>query len=365
MINTKCNSGNINNNNDLEQQGNESLLRNDYQESSKWQLSQPYNSKKHSTFVFLFQICYVIVVTIFIAVGVVSLVNSDDNTIYNADMMTLWKQQLYQQFTQLELSLTVNECVRSMVLFKDKVNDDVYFYSNEGKELLLCAQRAHNNNNNTLTYVDVDSKHNFNYTSSLNINFLNHKHKNMHSIMLNDIDVVIKENNELFVLKQLCIVINSTELSLEERYKMYKCNGFMPWYESYHKVNASEIGNECSYKEMLNEVDEVKIKVFDVNQLNVWKELIERKEDVKGRKGMLKGSGSVLFALGIVVLGFWMCFKEQIEKENKRVDGLKQQIQMETRKKQHFDSEDENEKNYYYGSDKEDNAGYKNEGRNI
>jgi hypothetical protein len=183
--------------------------------------------------------------------------------------------------------------------------------------------------------------------------------------MLNDIDVVIKENNELFVLKQLCIVINSTELSLEERYKMYKCNGFMPWYESYHKVNASEIGNDCSYNEMLNEVDEVKIKVFDVNQLNVWKELIERKEDVNGRKGMMKGSGSVLFALGIVVFGFWMCFKEQIEKENKRVDGLKQQIQMETRKKQHFDSEDENEKNYYYGSDKEDNIGCKNERRNI
>ena len=56
MINTKCNSGNINNNNDLELQGNESLLRNDYQESSKWQLSQPYNLKKHSIFVFLFTV---------------------------------------------------------------------------------------------------------------------------------------------------------------------------------------------------------------------------------------------------------------------------------------------------------------------
>jgi hypothetical protein len=54
----------------------------------KWQLSQSYNSKKHSIFVFLFQICYIIVVTTFIAIGVVSLVNSDDAT-YKADMMML------------------------------------------------------------------------------------------------------------------------------------------------------------------------------------------------------------------------------------------------------------------------------------
>ena len=323
----------------------ESLL----QESSKWQLTQPYNSKKHSVFVFLFQVCYVIVVAVFIAVGVVSLVSSGD-AVCSADTAVLWKEHLHQQFASLELSLSVGDCVRSMVLFKDKVGDDVYFYSNEGKELLLCGESTDT----------AQSERSFNYTSALHVNFLNHKHRNMHSVRLGDVDVVVRDNEDFFVLKQLCIVINSTELSLEERYKTYKCNGYTPWYESYRRVSTAETGSS-SYREVLSEVEEVKIKVLDVNQPGVRTEM-GRKEDAQGKEEVLKGSGSVLVALVVILLGLWVCFKEQIEKEETRVAGLRQQIQMETKKK-HFDSEDE--KNYYYGSDKEDNTVCKNRTRNI
>lgn len=330
-------------NNENSENQNENLIT---KESSRWQLTEPYNSKKHSVFVFLIQIFYIVSILVLILIGSVFLFESTSNPENLSELLnhiTVWNNTEIQKFENTKILLSDSEN-KSIQLSKSKVSNTIskYSFSSLSFSTSKISHLLSNTTKSAIKSSDITSKSlNLSLSSPLKL-IVNHT-----QILVNDIDLVIKsktnfsraqcdinngvydnENSacyQIFFLKTLCLVLDIEYKSLYHEYKKYKCNQFTPWYESFNLVEWKFPDTNPSLKDVI-EQNQIEVKVTTIEDPLIFFEMVNQPETDKEDRRNLKGIWLIIIATILIVVGFVFYFHEHGEREQNRIVSMKQEM---------------------------------------
>ena len=343
---------NINNINQNEQ--NENLLP--LKESSRWQLTEPYNSKKHSVLVFLIQIFYIVSIFTLMLLGFYFLFQPSSSTFHTLllEKENKWNQSLMNTFQntkfiiqgeQNKVSLNLIKYQHNIIDTNKKAYVSLSYTSNEIGKLI-------SDNNTELQSFDI-TKQSYNITVKSIMLYINNT-----MIKLTDIDLIIKsrtnytksqcDNNnglfngesdicyQFFFIKTICLVVHNN--TLYNNYKRFKCNNFTPWYQSFKLVQWKFPDSSPTIQDILNS-GTIDIFIYTIDDPGIFLSYFDESEIDDDNK-VVNSLWFFVIAVGLIVVGLVFYFNEHHERENERVGSMRKQIQM-GEKKESSDEEEE------------------------
>lgn len=335
----------------MNDQNNENLLPK--KESSRWQLTQPYNSKKHSVLIFLIQIFYCVSVFVITLLGIYFLIESPPNDSKNQfeEIAKNWNITLrhFQKFTisastpnKTLYLLPTNKPWHSDQTQKEiKEYPPLVFKSENFNELLSSSTISKKN-----SYINND---NYNLTTSFSLNISGTL------VDVEDIDVLIKIRThfseeqcsyqrgiyneetdtcyQYYFLKTLCFIVNTTSRTLIDDFQVFKCNQFTPWYESFKLAQWNFSNVDPGIEEIAK--NGIEVKVGAAEDPYVWLSYNNEDTETSINDYSTIGIWFIIIALGLIAMGFFFYFKENSEREIKRIGSNKEkEIQMTEEKSQ-------------------------------
>lgn len=333
---------------------NENLLP--LKESSRWQLTEPYNSKKHSVLVFLIQIFYIVSIFSLILLGFYFLFQPSSST-FNTLLLEKedkWNQSLMNTFQNTkfsikgnnnEISLNIIKYQHTIYNAKQKNYGSFAFTSNEIGKLI-------SDNDTELQSLDI-TKQSYNITLNSILLYMNNT-----MINLTDIDLVIKSRTnytksqcdsnsglfngdsdicyQFFFINKICLVVYNN--TLYNNYKKFKCNNFTPWYLSFKLVQWKFPDSSPTIQDVLSS-GTIDIYIFTIDDPGIFQSFYDESE-IDDDNTVVNSLWFFVIAVGLILVGFVFYFNEHHEKENERVGSMRKQIQM-GEKKESSDEEEE------------------------
>lgn len=330
-------------NNENSENQNENLIT---KESSRWQLTEPYNSKKHSVLVFLIQIFYIVSILVLILIGSIFLLESSSNPENLSELInhiTVWNKTEIQKFENTKILISNSEN-KSIQLSKSSSTNTIskYSFSSLSFSTSKISNLLSNSTESSIKSSDITNKSlNLSLSSPLKLIV------NDTEILVHDIDFAIKSktnfsrsqcdtNNgvydnenavcyQIFFLKTLCLVLDTEYKSLYHEYKIYKCNRFTPWYESFNLVEWKFPDTNPSLKDVIAQ-NQIEIKVTTIEDPSIFFEMVNESETDKEDGRNLKGIWLIIIAAILIVVGFVFYFHEHGEREQNRIVSMKQEM---------------------------------------